>query len=212
MFKQTLALVGLTLSMPMQAELVNADWQSAGDSLITLDTVNKLEWLDLTYTSGRSYGEISSKFDAGDEFEGWRYATENEIVGLFDSVGGDSDYYYSYWNQENNGLFDVLAPYWGDLQAEELPSVEIGEGGSRFFYDGLFTNGTLVSTGELYDGESSGGAHSDFVQINSSSQDHNFASWQMGSALVRSSVVPVPAAAWLFGSALIGLAGIKRKK
>ena len=29
---------------------------------------------------------------------------------------------------------------------------------------------------------------------------------------VSTAVVPIPAAAWLFGSALIGLAGIKRKK
>ena len=34
----------------------------------------------------------------------------------------------------------------------------------------------------------------------------------VGVALVRSSVVPVPAAAWLFCSALIGLVGIGRKR
>lgn len=33
-----------------------------------------------------------------------------------------------------------------------------------------------------------------------------------GSMLVRASVVPVPAAAWLFGSGLIGLIGIARHK
>ena len=31
-------------------------------------------------------------------------------------------------------------------------------------------------------------------------------------SLVNGPVVPVPAAAWLFGSALIGLAGLKRKQ
>jgi hypothetical protein len=36
-------------------------------------------------------------------------------------------------------------------------------------------------------------------------QDHFFSSGSI-------KPVPVPAAAWLFGSALIGLAGIKRKK
>ena len=34
----------------------------------------------------------------------------------------------------------------------------------------------------------------------------------VGSALVRTSVVPVPAAVWLFGSGLIGLIGVARRK
>lgn len=37
-------------------------------------------------------------------------------------------------------------------------------------------------------------------------------SWNYNMSLREVAVVPVPAAAWLFGSALIGLAGIKRKQ
>jgi len=37
-------------------------------------------------------------------------------------------------------------------------------------------------------------------------------SGNLGSFLVQPTVVPLPAAAWLFGSALLGLVGIKRKQ
>lgn len=46
------------------------------------DTDTGLEWLKLAPTIDRSYNDISSKFGAGEEFEGWRYATGAEFEEL----------------------------------------------------------------------------------------------------------------------------------
>jgi hypothetical protein len=50
------------------------------DGPITRDTVTGLEWLDLTASVGKSYNQVSSLFDAGEEFEGWRHAWGSEIT------------------------------------------------------------------------------------------------------------------------------------
>jgi hypothetical protein len=54
---------------------------------ITRDTTTGLDWLDLTITRGRSYNDISSKFGAGQEFDGWRYATDVEVQELWKNLG-----------------------------------------------------------------------------------------------------------------------------
>ena len=42
-------------SFNVSAALVNVDWQTSGDNLVTRDTVSGLDWLDLTVT-GRHIG------------------------------------------------------------------------------------------------------------------------------------------------------------
>ncbi len=64
----------------------NADWQSAGDNLLTVDA-NGNTWLDWTVTTSRSFNDISSQFGAGGEFEGFRYATEAEMIQLYANAG-----------------------------------------------------------------------------------------------------------------------------
>ena len=116
------------VSFNASATIISVDWQTPGDNLITRDTDNSLEWLDLTVTTYRSYNDISSKLGSGQEFDGWRYASSAEVGGFFDAFGGNSDY-YSGWSTENNGLFDALAPYWGDPYCVRFGSTT-GEGRS----------------------------------------------------------------------------------
>jgi MSHA biogenesis protein MshQ len=106
-----LALLGFSISSA-SAALTSADWKSVGDDLLTIDD-SGLQWLDLSETVGLSYNAVAAQLVAGGEFEGFRYATVAEVEGLWNSAGGD-DAFYNGWSAENNGVFDVLAPYWGD--------------------------------------------------------------------------------------------------
>ena len=199
------------VSLNANAVIMNADWKTPGDNLITQDTGSGLEWLDLTVTADFSYDYVSNQLGVGQEFEGWRYATAEEVTGFWDAFGGDSNYYNGLSTQ-NNGLFDLIAPYWGDLYCEQF-GCSTGEGYS-FAYtidsseDG-FHNIALASDWILLDW------HPTEDQIDSlylEIIDHS-AYFDTGSALVRDiSTVPVPAAVWLFGSGLLGLIGLARRK
>lgn len=69
------------------AALVTLDWQAAGDGGLTFDTATNLEWLDLTYTAGQSYNEVSGELGEGGAFAGFRYATVDDVATLFSDAG-----------------------------------------------------------------------------------------------------------------------------
>ncbi len=41
--------------------LTQGDFQSTGDNLLTVDSIAKLEWLDLTETKNISYNDVKSR-------------------------------------------------------------------------------------------------------------------------------------------------------
>ena len=211
-FKSTaLAVTTLILSTTANAAIISTDWQVADDNLITQDTSTGLEWLDLTATTRRSYNDVSSKFGAGQEFAGWRYATNAEISGFFDAFGGDSDYYTN-WSTQNNGLFDVIAPYWGDTYCAENGCAD-GDGYSYFTTSALYRDG-LQGVGRINDDarDPSLTDTMDSIQIVCCGINKSTASYEIGAALVRVSVVPIPSAVWLFGSGLLSLIGFARRR
>ncbi|VAW50964.1 hypothetical protein MNBD_GAMMA05-2541 [hydrothermal vent metagenome] len=208
----SLTVSALALSTSVNAAIISADWLAADDNLITQDTSTGLEWLDLTATSSRSYNDVSAKLGSGDEFDGWRYATEADVVGFFDSFGGDSNFYNGFSTQ-NNGLFDVIAPFWGDLYCKANTCAP-GDGRSLFI-TGEAVNATTVSFGHIYDLSSNANTVTkDLIIITLSPPVDRFnGNASIGSALVRDiGVVPVPSAVWLFGSGLLGLFGVARRK
>jgi uncharacterized repeat protein (TIGR01451 family) len=87
-FACSVLLLSLLLSVGIgRAALVNTDWQTAGDNLITRDTTSGLDWLDLTQTANRSYNDVSSQLGTGGQFAGFRYATQAEVTALFSQFG-----------------------------------------------------------------------------------------------------------------------------
>jgi len=204
-WKLASAVTALILSTNVNAALVAADRFVSGDGLITQDTETGLEWLDLTETVGMSYNSVTSELGDGGLFEGWRYATAVETFSLFDSAGGNGSYYG--WSEANNGIVVPLLDLWSRTAS--------GGGGHPFSY---FLTAESHSEGRHEYGYVSDYNHQndvelthDHLAINSSVDDFDSFSAR-GSALVRASVVPVPAAVWLFGSGLIGLAGLARRK
>lgn len=195
------------VSYNVNAALVSTDWQMAGDNLITLDTDNSLEWLDLTVTADYSYNDINSKLGVGQEFEGWRYATSGEVTGLFDSAGGSADAPYDGATAGHTAWVPALLSLWGTTSTSPNYSR------SFFLLDDQYLDGPWHYYGSLTDYALSFDVGSDWAHI----AEYGWTGdgtwdWQRGSALVRGNVVPVPAAIWLFGSGLLGLIGVSRRK
>ena len=158
----------------------------------TTDLDNGLDWLDLSFTNNLSYDYVASQTGVGGQFEGWSLATASQIFQFFDSAGGDG----SYGDNNNQIVTNTLYPLWGQMPYS---------GSSSWFHfqdvtPGFGTSGMVISS------TSSVTVYND----NFSSPDSAY--FNIGTALVRTSVVPVPAAVCLFGSALAGLGWMRRKR
>jgi hypothetical protein len=74
------------------SSLVSVDDPVFGPGAVTRDNATGLEWLDLTFSTNRSFEDITgvngpNQLDAGGDFAGWRYATVPEIRSLFVDAG-----------------------------------------------------------------------------------------------------------------------------
>ena len=198
-----LAAMLLVFSMSSaNAQLISVDWQTAGDNLITRDTVSGLEWLDLTVTASRSYDVIASMMDSGGTYEGWRYATPGEVVILLDHSGGIGTYVGT--SVDHGAMFDLgLVSQWG-YTVTEASSEE------AYFITDDVTGTNRHGYGALVNHYASGLA--DVANVDFGSKDNINGSSAIGSALVRSSVVPVPGALWLLASGMLGLGVMTKRK
>jgi hypothetical protein len=100
------ALLALVSASSLHAAVVEHDWKVPGDGLLTYDTVNKREWLDLSQTllseqfpgTGSDFLEIrESRYQyvvaqtaLGGLFEGFRVARSPQVLGLAQSAGIDT--------------------------------------------------------------------------------------------------------------------------
>ncbi|WP_101758906.1 hypothetical protein [Oceanicoccus sp. KOV_DT_Chl] len=179
----------------------------------TNDSETSLNWLHLDITAGLSVDQVYVEIGAGGQFEGWRYATLLEAQSILLISGLNSDY-----GDENpptsirNGI-DNLGNNFG-FTFQNISSTSNGASAYGFIGDSASVSAQVYLGGNyLYD---KGG--NDFALVSfsgSSSRSKDYIDSTYGHFLVRSSTpspVPVPTAAWLFCSALIGLAGIKCKK
>ena len=92
---------GLAHAIPFE----NISWKSPGDNLITRYTgaplsppngtdpydATNLEWLNVGLTLGQSFNAVLDQTKLGGQFDGFRYATVYEIVGLFRGPLGYAD-------------------------------------------------------------------------------------------------------------------------
>ena len=70
-----------------QASIVEADHPHFGTGAITRDTDQGLDFLDLTFSTNRSYYDVSGNLGPGGDFEGFRYATQTEIAAFINNYG-----------------------------------------------------------------------------------------------------------------------------
>lgn len=168
----------------------------------TTDTISGLDWLNVSQTFNMTTDQVTAQTGSGGSFEGWRIATEVEFLGLITNWG------------------NAPAPTTLGV-AHALPSSTISfndliADSSEVQVWGMFTDSTLTSHDIV---------HASLFEEFSTAYDFQFAIWDqemlgaqqnlLGTFLVRGtelSVVPLPAAAWLFGAALGGLGWLTRKK
>ena len=77
-------------SLPISgyASLVQMDFLTPGDGLITRDTQSALEWLDITQTFGFTFDEILQGIGNSWYAEGWRFATTGEVSSMIYDYAG----------------------------------------------------------------------------------------------------------------------------
>jgi len=165
-----------------------------GNSLI--DTATNLEWLDLTQTLGQTVNQaLSSSFVTVD---GYAYATTAQVTTLFANAGFVTG--VSITDPQNDPAAALLLGGLGCTQFCPPPN-DTNATGRGWADDGALNYRPFYSNsgnGAIYAINSLGNASEDVAVTT------------VGVYLVRT-VVPVPAAVWLFGSAL-GLLGWMRRK
>lgn len=179
-----------------QAVLLSRDWQNPNDNLLTLDTDSGLEWLDWAYTVDRSYDDIASRFGMGGEFEGFRHATLDELSALYTNTGFNFP-----TNSDASNI--PLAVNFVDLFGQTFSTTN-GLGTEAIYNNpGAATDTFWVTAVNQLNGQ----VLPELFEFPSRSSAEF-----VGNAIVRTSVIPIPAAIWLFGSAALGLIIYSRKK
>lgn len=192
------------------AVLLTMDWQSVGDGLMIHDTNSSLNWLRLTETNGLGYDYVSTQFGVGGQFEGLRYATDDEVFSLLAN--------FSIYEQTTEPYITVagldsrvvdLSSTMGNLFGEEDPvntpygavgiTAESNAPGRHnilgAYYEGDIWNvSTIVNNGSGV----------------SSTIDGLTTFTHTGSFLVQ--VIPLPPAVLLLGSGLMGLLAFSRRR
>ncbi|MFW5448008.1 MAG: hypothetical protein ACKE8G_07720 [Methylophagaceae bacterium] len=217
--------IGIALTFSSSTFAASTDF--IDNTSYTSDALSGLDWLDLTTSVGQSYNYVSSQFGIGGAYEGWRYATGVEFNEM---VSDYTDMYvaptnYSIVNQEIDlidGLVLLLSStldaYWLATFSQTWDSYKgYSEG------DGLdYTNGILADslTGHHFvasifdnDGHDLSYLGNDYSRTHSGTLPNWTGRNVIGSYLVRDTLVatPIPATAFLFTPALVGLLGLRRK-
>lgn len=188
----------LVLAVPSHAALLSVDDSVFGAGSVTLDTATNLEWLDMSKSYGNTRSYLQSSFGEGGTFEGWRYATADEVIALIQNAGIAIGQYLTADQVSFTAITDfcllmdtTTSSQSGYSQMSSQLSIGEKYGLDMVIYGGTYT----YSTGNL------GGS------VGTSS---TISSWLVRDA--QASSVPIPGAVWLLGSGLMGLVGIRRKK
>lgn len=208
-------------------DLVERDYLTAGDGLITYDKSTGLEWLDVNFTQGLSILEVEAI--ASIWADGWQWTTVEQMETMFDHAKDDELWSgQGYYSQPVvvYPIVELLGPTRSYNSAEYVNNHIYGI--SRNFetfplsqvtgLDFAFLEGGIMY--DVNDPHYPGLPYPPCGDVNCvdwGSNEVGEPSWletdkseYYGSFLVRA--VPVPAAVWLFCSGLLGLIGVARRK
>ena len=190
------AICGIVFSAQTSASLVdNGNYIS--------DTVTGLDWSDFSRSWNKSYSQAQTNN------VGWRHATNAEVTGLFGVL------FDGYFDTDSRGWSTISGGGYSDQDADVRAFETLF--GSKSTSSGRLAYGYYSDENDitrLMGSRRTSSGESYIFGLNLSTVYTGAASSNVGSFLVRDlSPVPVPAAVWLFGTALIGLIGFgKRRK
>ena len=206
------ALISLFLMIQTaSAALIEADWLVAGDNKLTVDTNSGLGWLDLTESTGLSMNQILA--GAGGFLDlGFRYATTSEIRALFadanivDTSGNPSQ-------ESAPAALDFILLFGFTYQVSDSSGSNTGTVGYHLPDPPDTSESTNASFVQYIVTSNTGNGHGAAMVEVLLDGTRDLANSTDGSFLVReTTVVPIPAAFWLFGSGVFGLVGIAGRK
>ena len=178
-----LAVIGLLLasSFRVSAEITIFDGYF-------MDTDSDLDWRVITSdTMGWSYNFVSNNFDAGEKFEGWRYATDLELLILVNNVGGSevTDYTKTTLTEDaaEYSIADDLITYFSPTSSANNTRLTSG----LLLQDGS----SKIWVAEIADRDSPNVDDTVYIhRTGGNGVDGNYTQSAVGSFLVRESVSP----------------------
>ncbi len=186
----------------------------------TTDTESGLDWLDVTLSVNRSYSYMTTQFGAGGEFDGWRFATGDELVSLVDNMGGTGP--YEGYSGDHENITTQLISLLGDTYASYIDAT--GDPGDTEILELDFTIGIIADS---FDANSqwraiiddfdpsdvlSQGYGADNIDVYGVYWDNSFSSYAEGSYLVRNTVeVSILSTMYLMGFGLLTLIVARNK-
>jgi hypothetical protein len=212
--------LGVSIVSPANAAIIDNDWY-------TTDTESGLDWLDVTETVGMSYNIVFAQLVTGGTYEGWRYATGDEVNTLVSNALSISPAIstYSPYSIAENPLFDDLIQTLGSTYAAQYPTTDCDTGtcepGTGLHYtSGILSDTWTFGGGFHFVAHLADAQETDPYQLaNDASVAHLIAisptqsSPDVGSFLVRPmQPVPEPAAWSLMVVGLLGLFGVHRPR
>ena len=177
MIKNILFLICLFFySVSSHAALISRDWITVNDAALTYDTDTGLEWLDITVTAGFSYNEVTAELGVGGAYEGFEFASRQQVIDLFLAV--DLQEIPNFPSAEGSKIQELLS-YWG-------VTWYLGTGERTEFLTSN-TSGLLSDehwTGRVFwlEGGDTGATATIYVR------DDDYKGFTIGSALVRPAV------------------------
>lgn len=195
--KLVLPAILLALSANVSASTVNL----TNNGSYTSDASTSLDWIRWDTTKNQSYNYVSSQFGTGGLYEGWQYASATQAEQFLGNFGLNS---YSKWFPSS-----ISSQSWASLTSYMGFDTSLGYNAMQ----AMVASTSGVSNTNVYSHWWNTGSYYNKLIVRSTIDAYSF----LGSFLVRDTVVapspvPVPAAAWLFGSALLGFFGFSRRK
>jgi len=218
-------IVGSSLIQSNIATASSVDFIDNGS--YTTDTIGGLDWLDVTISVNQSYNYVSSQFGSGAEYEGWRYASGTEfnaMVSHWTDVSIASDDYslvlhtggayrplvYMLGSTLDTGWVErygvTYEEYYG-FPEDGATDYTFGMISDHYNALRIYSAAFVDNTPSRFQSEATSSAHASTRHVDDTNYHH-------GSFLVRDTLttVPIPTAAWLMGTGLLGLVGLSRKK
>lgn len=198
LIRKSLALVSLAaFALQAQASLIDF-------GTYTKDSSTGLDWLDMSFTDGLSYNQVSTAI-AGGSLNGWRFATSSEFDGLINSAVG-APYVAIHSDTAILTQMQALVSLLGSTYDD-------GNAGSTYAYTvGYVDSTSLASAHARQFGYHVPGGYVRPASDPSWDNSKTYVSTFQGSFLVRSATVPdAGSTALLLGIALLGIAYRKRR-
>ena len=200
-YRRLPVLLLILLSTQVQATIINHNWY-------TTDTESNLDWLDVTKTQGVSYNDMVIELESDGLFNGWRFATINEVRDLLTKYTGinSSASTVTYQNNELDGLIDLLNPTIISNEPDDFYRVVVG------FFDNSQNPGQILQTALLQDSGNNPNRY-DWSRVPYHQSLNRATEYEgIGSFLVRNMVpVPEPSILALFTLGLLGFGFTQRK-